>query len=575
VKTILQTMTDKQLFGKTFKRGLLGGDSWKAWKVFFAALFGLPMDGAALEIFRRHTGCQAAPATAFNEAYVVAGRRAGKSIVSALVATYLAAFKDYSDKLAPGEVGTLMVIAADRRQARVIFNYVSAFFEIPLLARLVANRTKDSIALTNRTAIEIHTCSFKATRGYTLIGVAADETAFWRAEDSANPDVEVLNALRPGLATTGGLLLCISSPYSRKGALYAAFRDHYGKASDVLVWKASSREMNPSLSAAVVALAYARDPQAAKAEFGGEFRDDIAGFLDAEVVEARVIRDRRELPPLAGITYSAFVDPSGGQADSMTLAIAHWERDRAMLDLLRERIAPFSPEQVTEEFSAELKRYRCHTVVGDHYSGAWVREAFTKRGIEYRPSEKTKSEFFVEALPLFMSGQLELLDSRRLVAQFVGLERRTARQGRDSIDHAPGAHDDLCNAAAGALVQAAASHGGVLGFVEFLKGVDNGEIKLEDDPWLGKYNRPPSPESKPASQETRPCDQCNGSMKQHLQNRDLWRCTGCGHIELRSAILQHGMSRKEYLERHDGQRSAADRGVFGRFGSGYGRFGGR
>jgi hypothetical protein len=97
----------------------------------------------------------------------------------------IAAFKDYGDELAPGEVGTLMVIAADRRQARVIFSYVNAFFEVPLLARLVASRTKESLALTNRTAIEIHTCSLKATRGYTLIGVVADEVAFWRAEDSA------------------------------------------------------------------------------------------------------------------------------------------------------------------------------------------------------------------------------------------------------------------------------------------------------------------------------------------------------------------------------------------------------
>ena len=35
------------------------------------------------------------------------------------------------------------------------------------------------------------------------------------------------------------------------------------------------------------------------------------------------------------------------------------------------------------------------------------------------------------------------------------LERRTARGGRDSIDHGPGAHDDIANAVAGALVLAA------------------------------------------------------------------------------------------------------------------------
>jgi hypothetical protein len=33
----------------------------------------------------------------------------------------------------------------------------------------------------------------------------------------------------------------------------------------------------------------------------------------------------------------------------------------------------------------------------------------------------------------------------------MSLERRTSRGGRDSVDHAPGSHDDLANACAGAL----------------------------------------------------------------------------------------------------------------------------
>jgi hypothetical protein len=43
-----------------------------------------------------------------------------------------------------------------------------------------------------------------------------------------------------------------------------------------------------------------------------------------------------------------------------------------------------------------------------------------------------------------------------LVSQLCGLERRTARGGRESVDHATSAHDDLANAAAGALVNVAA-----------------------------------------------------------------------------------------------------------------------
>ena len=52
--------------------------------------------------------------------------------------------------------------------------------------------------------------------------------------------------------------------------------------------------------------------------------------------------------------------------------------------------------------------------------------------------------------PFLNSGRIVLPKSDRLVNQLSGLERRTARAGKDSIDHAPGAHDDLANAVAGA-----------------------------------------------------------------------------------------------------------------------------
>jgi hypothetical protein len=42
-----------------------------------------------------------------------------------------------------------------------------------------------------------------------------------------------------------------------------------------------------------------------------------------------------------------------------------------------------------------------------------------------------------------------LLDDKRLQAQLIGLERRTSRAGKDSIDHGPGGHDDIANAVAG------------------------------------------------------------------------------------------------------------------------------
>jgi hypothetical protein len=44
------------------------------------------------------------------------------------------------------------------------------------------------------------------------------------------------------------VLLCASSPYARRGALWNAHSRHYGQDGDhVLVWQADTRSMNPSV----------------------------------------------------------------------------------------------------------------------------------------------------------------------------------------------------------------------------------------------------------------------------------------------------------------------------------------
>ena len=200
---------------------------------------------------------------------------------------------------------------------------------VPMLRAMVTDESAEAISLSNRVVIEIHTCSFRATRGYSYGAVLCDEIAFWRDETSANPDTEILRALRPGLASIpGSMLLIASSPYRKAGVLYNVFARHFGKDdARTLVWRATTLEMNPSLSPAVIAEAYADDPASAASEYGAAFRDDINDFVSRDVVEACVIRGRGELLPTRGITYHAFVDPSGGSSDSMTLAICHRDKD--------------------------------------------------------------------------------------------------------------------------------------------------------------------------------------------------------------------------------------------------------
>ena len=99
----------------------------------------------------------------------------------------------------------------------------------------------------------------------------ADEVAFWPSDTSAEPDYEILDAIRPGMASIpGSVLLCASSPYAKRGALWDAFRTYYGNDdSGVLVWRAETRSMNPTIAEDVISRAMARDAASASAIFGG------------------------------------------------------------------------------------------------------------------------------------------------------------------------------------------------------------------------------------------------------------------------------------------------------------------
>lgn len=260
-------------------------------------------------------------------------------------------------------------------------------------------------------------------------------------------------ALRPALATIpDSLLLAISTPYSRTGPLYESFRDKYGQDDpDILIFKAPTKAMNPTVQDRVIDKALKEDYSAAKAEWLAEFREDLETFLSTDMIEVAVIPGRWELPKIEGASYYAFADPSGGRVDSFTLAIAHKEGDsnKIILDRLEERKPPFAPENVVKEFSGILKSYGIDRVSGDKYAGEWVSRAFQNEGTTYKSSEKNKSELYLEFEPLLAQGRIVLLDSKKLINQLRNLERRTRSGGKDFVDHPPGFFDDLANVVAG------------------------------------------------------------------------------------------------------------------------------
>lgn len=479
--TIEAALNDGQLLGAAL------GDTatWGAWTAVLKAAFGLSLSRAERRAFAKVAGDRSPPSRRVAELWAIVGRRGGKSRMAALIAVYIAAFGDHEGKLARGEVGYVLVLAASLSQARAVFDYIRGFIAAsPILSQLVQSETASEIRLRGNVVLAVHPNSFRTVRGKTLLACVFDECGFWRDESTASPDLETYRAVLPALATTGGPLIGISSPYRRAGLLHTRHRDHFGRDSDVLVVQGGTEAFNPTIDGRVIARARADDPESARAEWDAQFRADLAALLDDATIDAAIDRGRPlELPPREGISYVAFTDASAGRHDAFALCIGHKEDERFVADVVRGRKPPFDPASVAAEYAVLAKEYGVRTVVGDAFAGEWTSRAFRAAGVEYKRADMPKSGLYLEGVAPFMRGIVSIPDLPVLTRELRLLERRTSRSGRDAVDHPQGGSDDHANVLFGALRVALAPVARTfkLAAPEIIRGGPEDEFSSGDD----------------------------------------------------------------------------------------------
>jgi len=452
-------ITDLTILDAIEDPNILGDGLAPAQIAALRALYGIPMPDDQAGIARECLGRAWQPGTEYNEAAFICGRRSGKSDkLAANIAIYEAFFRDHN--LSPGETGIVLLLAQNMRQAKVVKGYIEGKIEnSPVLSRHVVSKRAQELELDNRITIAIHPASFRAIRGLSVVCCICDEIAFWWTEEGyANPDTEVIRAVRPSMATfPHGKLILVSSPYAMTGVLWEMWQARNDD-PDVLVWKARTQIMNPTVKPGFLEREKRRDPENYEREYEAEFSEAISGFLPAEAIEDCVVEGRTSVPHAGRHHYVAAID-AAFKGDRFTFCIAHRDREsgKVVVDHLEgwtgSRRDPVRLSGVVPEIQRRCKEYGIVKVHGDQYGSAPIGEALVEKGLRLEEipfTQQSKSDIYGTLRTLVVDRQIELLDHRELLKELRQLELELLPGGTARIGHPQrsGAHDDYADAVA-------------------------------------------------------------------------------------------------------------------------------
>ena len=440
------------------------------------ALYGLSLNQEQLDLYCRATGRSSyTPGFEQREGSVICGRRAGKSSrICSSVALYESCFRP-RPQLAPGETASVIVLAPVQKQASITFKYISSrIHESPLLRTLIRRERADELELTNNAAISVWAANHRWVRGLSVAACIAEELCFWYEDDGSPMDVEsVLRAVRPALATLGGKLLKVSSPWAKSGPLYQDWQ----RRDRVFAWKLASPEMNPSLPKEFLDSERERDPEAFAREFGAEFLEAASALLPAEAVEAAVVKGQVERMPSS--EGHVFALDAAFKSDSFALAGCHVEGERAIVDLAkhwkpqRGKAVQFAP--VLGEIVETMKRFQATQIYGDQVCSEPIKQTLAQYGIQFEQTTtlgRRASAIYSTLRAKLIAGQLELPDNPELISQLKRLELIVGSSGSQRVEASSG-HDDLAVAVALAV----------------FKAVSQPVVK----PWVGFFRMRPDP----------------------------------------------------------------------------------
>lgn len=418
-------------------------------------VYGLELKEEEFEIYRRATELQEYARREQSEATFICGRRSGKTTrIGALIALY-EAYRYHN--VPAGEHAYVVLIAPLKKQAKEAFRAIKRYINnSPTLKRTVVKIRKDEIELDNGVIIACWTCSAINVRGSSIICAICDEIAFWQHEDTgANPEEEVMEALRPAMATlVNTKIIKISTPYRKEGLLWNEFQKRHEL--DHPIFQLSTAGMNPSgVSSAFLERERQRNEEKYLREYEVIFTDQIATFIGSNTLDDCIQKGCTELPPHNDATYLAAIDPAF-KRDDFALVIAERMRDGTITIVCAKTWTgtpnePLPFQSVCREIARILKMYGINSLFGDQHCAVAIAQEFLKLGITYREfniSPSPKMDIFTNLKHLLIGRKIHLLDDPNLLKQFRSLREHKAKNGRIEIRSGHGAKDDLVFATA-------------------------------------------------------------------------------------------------------------------------------
>ena len=383
---------------------------------------------------KHYTGKEELSLRGYNEADFIIGRKGGKSDkLASNIGIYEAVHGGHEKKLSVGERGYVVVIAQNLNTAQVVFRYIKAkLLRSPRMKPMIENVKAKEIDLTNGITIATIPCNNVAIRGLAVCCCICDEVGFWRSNKTgANPDYEIINAIKPAMATFDNpKLIKISSPYTKQGVLHDDF-DKRRQHEDIIIWNVPTWEMNPSISKKFFEDEKKKDYHNFQREYGANFADSISVFLPPITINAAVAKGITRRQYQIGKSYFAAIDPAF-KSDLFTFTIAHIEAgNRIQFDVIigfkGSPSVPLNMEATIVRITETLKEFDIRKVSGDQYCAAPVKQQFAKHNVFYEQvsfTPATKREIYENLKSLFLSAKVELLDHPQSVAELKSVEKR-------------------------------------------------------------------------------------------------------------------------------------------------------